>query len=61
MNRLALCLLMLMGMSSEMHVATAPVNPLPIEAISPNAAVYGPVPALAEQVHALHRQFHQAR
>lgn len=45
---------------SDLNVAKPPVNPLPIEAISPNIAVYGPVPALAKQVQSLHRQFHQA-
>ncbi|MFQ3202961.1 MAG: tRNA(Arg) A34 adenosine deaminase TadA [Pseudoalteromonas tetraodonis] len=45
---------------SELKMTKSPVNPLPIEAVAPNVAVYGPVPALVEQVHALHRQFHQA-
>ena len=45
---------------NDLKMTKSPVNPLPIEAVAPNVAVYGPVPALVEQVQDLHRQFHQA-
>ena len=42
----------------EMGVAPPPVNTLPIQEIVPSATVEGPVPELAERVHALHRRLH---
>ena len=43
---------------AELGVNPSPVRPFPITEIVPNLAVAGPVPALAPQVRALHRQFH---
>lgn len=40
------------------EVEAAPVAPLPITAIVPDADVDGPVPELAAQVRTLHRQLH---
>ncbi|TLF52523.1 nucleoside deaminase [Halomonas urmiana] len=48
------------GWLEEMGVAPPPVNPLPIQEIVPSATVEGPVPELAERVHALHRRLHEA-
>lgn len=42
---------------TELGVPAAPVRPLPIREIVPHLVVDGPVPDLAEQVHALHRRF----
>lgn len=44
----------------EMGIAPPPVNTLPIREIVPSATVEGPVPELAERVHALHRRLHGA-
>ncbi|WP_108444638.1 nucleoside deaminase [Halomonas denitrificans] len=46
------------GWLKEMGVAPPPVNTLPIQEIVPSATVEGPVPELAERVHALHRRLH---
>ena len=43
---------------AELGVNPSPVRPFPITEIVPNLAVAGPVPSLAPQVRALHRQFH---
>ena len=40
-------------------VPAAPVRPLPIREVVPEAVVEGPVPELAEAVHDLHRRFHR--
>lgn len=44
---------------AEMGVPAAPVRPLPIQDVAPGVAVAGPVPELAERIHALHRRYHQ--
>jgi tRNA(Arg) A34 adenosine deaminase TadA len=41
---------------AELDVPAPPVRPLPIQEIVPGLVVEGPVPDLAEQVHALHRR-----
>ncbi|MEQ6888026.1 nucleoside deaminase [Halomonas sp. CS7] len=46
------------GWLKEMGIAPPPVNTLPIQEIVPSATVEGPVPELAERVHALHRRLH---
>ncbi|MFF0243506.1 nucleoside deaminase [Streptosporangium sandarakinum] len=46
---------------AELGVPAPPVRTLPIHEIAPGVAVEGPVPALAEQVHDLHRRFHSSR
>ncbi|MDT8878530.1 nucleoside deaminase [Halomonas saccharevitans] len=46
------------GWLKEMGVAPPPVNTLPIQEVVPSATVEGPVPELAERVHALHRRLH---
>ncbi|WP_458526429.1 nucleoside deaminase [Onishia taeanensis] len=43
---------------SALGVAPPAVRPLPIQEVVPSAIVEGPVPELAEQVHALHRRLH---
>lgn len=43
----------------EMGVAPGPVRPLPVNDVAPGITVEGPVPGLSDQVHALHRRFHQ--
>lgn len=43
----------------QLGVPAPPVRPLPVHEVAPGVAVEGPVPALAEEVHALHRRFHQ--
>ncbi|MFC0861126.1 nucleoside deaminase [Sphaerimonospora cavernae] len=43
---------------AELGVPAAPVRALPIQEVAPGIVVEGPVPELAEQVHALHRRFH---
>lgn len=45
----------------EMGVAPSRVRNLPIQAVIRDTPVDGPVPELAEQVRALHRQFHARR
>ncbi|MFD3839265.1 nucleoside deaminase [Streptomyces sp. NPDC058642] len=44
---------------SQLGVPAPPVRTLPVHEVAPGVAVEGPVPALAEEVHALHRRFHQ--
>lgn len=46
---------------SDLGVPASPVRPLSIHEILPDAIVQGPVSALAEQVHDLHRRFYTAR
>lgn len=46
---------------SEMGVAPPPVNPLPINHISPGVPVDGPVPELAERVRALLQTLYSSR
>lgn len=46
---------------AELGVPASPVRALPINEIIPTAKVEGPVPELAEQVHALHRKRHESR
>lgn len=46
------------GWLKEMGVAPPPVNTLPIQEVVPSATVEGPVPELAERIHALHRRLH---
>jgi len=43
---------------AELDVPPAPVRPLPIHEVVPEADVEGPVPELAEAVRALHRRRH---
>ncbi|MGW7202243.1 nucleoside deaminase [Streptomyces sp. NPDC054837] len=44
---------------SQLGVPAPPVRTLPVHEVAPGVSVEGPVPALAEEVHALHRRFHQ--
>ena len=44
----------------ELGVPPPPVRTLPIQEVVPDAAVEGPVPALAEGIRDLHRRFHAA-
>jgi tRNA(Arg) A34 adenosine deaminase TadA len=44
---------------AELGAAPAPVRPLPITEVAPGLTVEGPVPGLDEEVHELHRRFHQ--
>ncbi|MFF1292387.1 MULTISPECIES: nucleoside deaminase [unclassified Streptomyces] len=44
---------------SQLGVPAPPVRTLPVHEVAPEVAVEGPVPALTEEVHALHRRFHQ--
>lgn len=46
---------------NELGVPASPVRPLPIQEIVPSLIVEGPIPGLAEEVHALHRRFYSAR
>ncbi|NUO46447.1 MAG: nucleoside deaminase [Streptomyces sp.] len=48
----------LVGWLTELDVPSAPVRPLPVREVAPDVVVDGPVPELAEEVHALHRRFH---
>jgi tRNA(Arg) A34 adenosine deaminase TadA len=48
----------LAGWLVDLGVAPAPVLPLPIREIVPNAVVDGPAPALAARVRTLHERFH---
>lgn len=45
----------------ELGVPPSPVRNLPIQKIIRDAVVDGPVPELAEQVRALHQQFHAGK
>ncbi|PWI13478.1 tRNA-specific adenosine deaminase [Streptomyces sp. Act143] len=49
----------LVGWLQELGVAPAPVRALPVREVAPGVVVEGPVPELAEEVHALHRRFHR--
>jgi tRNA(Arg) A34 adenosine deaminase TadA len=44
---------------AELGAPAAPVRPLPIREIVPEAVVEGPVPELAETIRDLHRRFHR--
>jgi tRNA(Arg) A34 adenosine deaminase TadA len=46
---------------TELGVPAPPVRTLPVREIAPGVAVEGPVPELAEEVHALHRRFYTGR
>ncbi|MFF8449817.1 nucleoside deaminase [Streptomyces leeuwenhoekii] len=46
---------------TELGAPAPPVRTLPVREIAPGVAVEGPVPELAEEVHALHRRFHSGR
>ena len=48
----------LMSWLGKMGIAPPPVNPLPIQDVVPGISVDGPVPGLAEEVLALHKQLH---
>ena len=50
----------LIGWLEEMSVTPAPVAPLPIQQVVPNAVLEGPVPAFAERIRELHRRLHGA-
>lgn len=50
----------LIGWLEEMGVTPAPVAPLPIQQVVPNAVVEGPVPAFAERIRELHQRLHVA-
>ncbi|WP_405647004.1 nucleoside deaminase [Streptomyces uncialis] len=50
----------LAGWLAEWGVPPAPVSALPIRDVVPGARVEGPVPALVDQVRALHHRFHGA-
>jgi tRNA(Arg) A34 adenosine deaminase TadA len=43
---------------AELGVPPAPVRALPVNEVSPNVPVAGPVPGLDEEVHELHRRLH---
>ncbi|SNR66778.1 nucleoside deaminase [Blastococcus mobilis] len=45
---------------AELGAPPAPVRPLPITEVAPGLTVEGPVPGLDDEVHELHRRFHQA-
>ncbi len=49
------------GWLRELGVPPGPVAPLPVTALVPGADVTGPVPALAEEVRALHERHHRRR
>ncbi|MBC9711295.1 nucleoside deaminase [Streptomyces sp. TRM66268-LWL] len=43
---------------TDLGVPAGPVAPLPVNAVAPQIIVEGPVPELAEEVHALHVRLH---
>ncbi|MFD6310202.1 nucleoside deaminase [Streptomyces nigra] len=43
---------------AEFGVPPAPVRPLAVHEVAPGVTVEGPVPALTEDIRALHRRFH---
>ncbi|MFI6175097.1 nucleoside deaminase [Nonomuraea sp. NPDC051191] len=45
----------------ELGVPAPPVSTLPVNAVAPGVTVDGPVPELADEVHALHRRFYGGR
>ncbi|XVV33548.1 nucleoside deaminase [Streptomyces sp. CA-100214] len=49
------------GWLAELGVPAPPVRPLAVREVAPGVAVDGPVPELTEEIHALHRRFHQRR
>src|SRR5919112_529104 len=49
----------LAGWLSELGVPPSPVAPLAIREVVPGAVVDGPVPELADEIHALHRRQHE--
>lgn len=44
--------------SAELNAPASPVRSLPIQAIAPGVTVQGPVPELADEIHALQRRYH---
>ncbi|GIH91279.1 tRNA-specific adenosine deaminase [Planobispora siamensis] len=44
---------------SELGVPPSPVRTLPVHEVAPGVTVEGPAAELTDQVHALHRRFHQ--
>lgn len=48
----------LIGWLQEIGVSPAPVAPLPIRQVVPNAVVEGPVPAFTQRLRGLHRRLH---
>ena len=50
----------LSGWLADLGVPPAPVRSLPIRDVAPGIPVDGPVPDLADEVHALHRRFREA-
>lgn len=46
---------------SDLGAPSSPVRPLPIQEVAPGVKVEGPIPELAEQVHALHRRRYESR
>lgn len=50
----------LIGWLAEIGAPPAPVAPLPIQQVVPNAVVEGPVPVFAERIRELHRRLHGA-
>jgi tRNA(Arg) A34 adenosine deaminase TadA len=51
----------LLGWLGELGVPPAPVAPLRIRDVLPDAVVDGPVPELAPRVRALHERYHRSR
>jgi tRNA(Arg) A34 adenosine deaminase TadA len=45
----------------EWGVGPAPVRPLPIQQVAPGVVVAGPAAELTEQIHAVHRRYHDTR
>jgi tRNA(Arg) A34 adenosine deaminase TadA len=43
---------------TELNISASPVRSLPIQEIVPGVKVEGPVPELAEEIHALHRRYY---
>lgn len=41
------------------HPEFAPVRSLPVDEVAPGVVVEGPVPEPAEEVHELHRRYHE--
>jgi tRNA(Arg) A34 adenosine deaminase TadA len=50
----------LIGWLQEIEATPAPVAPLPIQQVVPNARVEGPVPEFAERIRKLHHRLHGA-
>lgn len=49
----------LVGWLAELGVPAPPVRALPVREVAPGVIVDGPVPELAEEVRALHRELHR--